>query len=110
MTFKLLFVACAVSVAGCVNVGMESAVDPLVGQNISVVVGKVGRAATNGSFLGQNIYTWKGGNNSIGYCTVDFFVTDDDTITRSRWSGNKGACSAFASQLRTNIGNIGREG
>jgi hypothetical protein len=55
------------------------AVQPLAGQDVSVVVAKVGSPTYAGKCFGGTLYSWNIGDpeNPLGYCKIDFFVTDE---------------------------------
>jgi hypothetical protein len=84
---------------GCV--GIDSAAQPYMGKNISMVVGKLGYPTDKREMLGHTIYTWKTGNPNQGvYCNLDLGVDENNVVTSGNWEGTNGGCMALAARLR----------
>ena len=81
--------------ASCNN--MQTVTQSLAGEDISVVVSKLGYPNEKREMLGHTIYRWNTGNpqgQGLGgmYCNLDVVVDDDNKIERGNWDGNNGGC------------------
>ena len=98
-----LYAVAVICLTGCVN--MESATETLKGQDISVVVARLGYPSDKREMLGHTIYRWNTGNpygQGWGgmYCNLDIVVDRNDKIESGNWEGNNGGCSNLANRLR----------
>ncbi len=91
-------VASGLFVSSCV--GLDSAVEPFIGQDIASVVNRLGFPTEKREMLGHTIYTWKTGTPSQMYCDLDLVVDSGGKITGRNWNGNNGGCSTLAGRLR----------
>jgi len=89
------FVLC---LSGCV--GMKDATQSLKGQDITVVVRKLGYPTEKREMLGRTIYRWNTGNPRGMYCNLDVVVQQNDIIETGSWEGNNGGCGNLASRLK----------
>jgi hypothetical protein len=102
----------ALMLVGCTDSGMQAAIGPLVGQNVRFVYDRWGPPTLAAKAFGSTIYTWQWGTMR-GDCTVDLFVSDDNTI--ESWdsrgtTGERSLCAQMAAQLRTGIGFVDHSG
>jgi hypothetical protein len=79
---------------------MEAALKPYQGQNVGVIVSKLGYPNDERPMLGHSIYTWRSGNPYYGgFCDLNVVVGKDERIVSASWNGNIAGCANFTSRL-----------
>ena len=100
------FAVCVLMLSGC-DSNMKNAIDPYIGQNIDLVLNRVGQPTSSGPAMGGTMYTWRT-RNSNGGCIVNLYTSGDGRLRTWDSTGTQGGpCAAFAAQLRTGIGFMG---
>jgi hypothetical protein len=79
---------------------MQDATQKLEGQNIGVLVSKLGYPSDKREILGRTIYRWNTGNPRGMYCNLDVAVSENNIIQSGNWDGNNGGCGSLASRLK----------
>jgi hypothetical protein len=106
------------AIAGCAahfERAMTEDLNPFVGKDIHVAIGKLGYPAKEETIAGDHIFRWgvNVGSASIGTsngilgmsktkvtgCLIDLVVDNANIVTRTSWSGTKSSCEDLEGRL-----------
>lgn len=82
--------------AGCAS--MRAATAPYKGQDVSVLVAKIGYPTEKREVLGHTVYRWITGVPNHGFfCNLDAELNGQNRVTYLNWQGN--GCDILAAKL-----------
>lgn len=109
---KIVVAAAALLLVGCATTQLNTGLQKVVGQPVSVLVSDWGYPAAEREIMGHKLYVWSGNGGAMAVplygggvfaaalnCTIQVSVDDHDVIQSYQWNGNNGGCAPFARRI-----------